>query len=490
MATDVVMPQMGESIAEGTIVRWIKKVGDPIDKDEPLFEISTDKVDAEIPSPGAGVILEITVKEGETVPVNSVVARIGAKGEATTGTAASSTSGTTGTTGTTAAAVAAGTAAAGAAAAPAPDGDPRGQAAAGATGAPVAAPAGGTASHAAVPGGGAGAAMNGAPQAAGAAAPQAPVSQAPATLDDLRRTRSSPLVRRIAKEQGIDIRQLTGTGISGRVTKKDITSFIESGGAAAAKAPQALPTPGVGRPMQVIAPPPAFQPGENVRIEKMGVMRKKIAEHMVMSLHTSPHVYSAYEVDFGRIDELRKKKRTEYEATGVKLTYTGFIAKATVDTIRQFPFSNASIDGENIVYKRDINLGIAVALETGLIVPVIRNADERNLLGISRAIQDLAGRARGKQLKPEEVQGGTFTITNPGIFGAVFGLPIISQPQVAILGVGSVDKRVVVIDDMIAVRPMCWLTLGYDHRLIDGADAGRFLLALKERLQNFDEAWM
>src|SRR5687767_3769551 len=483
MPTDVVMPQMGESIAEGTIVRWIKKVGDPIDKDEPLFEISTDKVDAEIPSPGAGVILEITVKEGETVPVNSVVARIGAKGEATTG--------TTGTTGTPAAAVAAGTAAAGAAAAPAPDGDPRGQAAAGATGAPVAAPAGGTAPHAAVPGAGAGAgaAMNGAPQAAGAA-PQAPVSQAPATLDDLRRTRSSPLVRKIAKEQGIDIRQLTGTGISGRVTKKDITSFIESGGAAAAKAPQAPQTPGVGRPMQVIAPPPAFQPGENVRIEKMGVMRKKIAEHMVMSLQTSPHVYSAYEVDFGRIDELRKKKKAEYEAAGVKLTYTGFIAKATVDTIRQFPFSNASVDGDNIVYKRDINLGIAVALETGLIVPVIRNADERNLLGISRAIQDLAGRARGKQLKPEEVQGGTFTITNPGIFGAVFGLPIISQPQVAILGVGSVDKRVVVIDDMIAVRPMCWLTLGYDHRLIDGADAGRFLLALKERLQNFEEAWM
>jgi 2-oxoglutarate dehydrogenase E2 component (dihydrolipoamide succinyltransferase) len=329
--------------------------------------------------------------------------------------------------------------------------------------------------------------MNGAPQAAGAAAPQAPVSQAPATLDDLRRTRSSPLVRKIAKEQGIDIRQLTGTGISGRVTKKDITSFIENGGAAAAKAPQA---PGAGRSMPVIAPPPAFQPGENVRIEKMGVMRKKIAEHMVMSLHTSPHVYSAYEVDFGRIDELRKKKKAEYEAAGGKLTYTGFIAKATVDTIRQFPFSNASIDGDNIVYKRDINLGIAVALETGLIVPVIRNADERNLLGISRAIQDLAGRARGKQLKPEEVQGGTFTITNPGIFGAVFGLPIISQPQVAILGVGSVDKRVVVIDDMIAVRPMCWLTLGYDHRLIDGADAGRFLLALKERLQNFDEAWM
>ena len=238
-----------------------------------------------------------------------------------------------------------------------------------------------------------------------------------------------------------------------------------------------------------VAPPPVTVSMED-RIEKMSVMRKKIADHMVMSIHTSPHVYSAYEVDFSRIDELRKKKKADYDAAGVKLTYTGFIAKATVDTIRQFPFSNASIDGENIVYKRDINLGIAVALESGLIVPVIRNADEKNLLGLSKAIQDLAHRARNKQLKPEEVQAGTFTITNPGIFGAVFGLPIISQPQVAILGVGSVDKRVVVVDDMIAVRSMCYLTLGYDHRLIDGADAGRFLQALKDRLQGFDEAWM
>jgi pyruvate dehydrogenase E2 component (dihydrolipoyllysine-residue acetyltransferase) len=222
----------------------------------------------------------------------------------------------------------------------------------------------------------------------------------------------------------------------------------------------------------------------------MGVMRKKIAEHMVASVHTSAHVYSAYEVDFGQVDKLRLAKKAEYDAAGTKLTYTAFIAKATVDTIREFPFSNASLDGDNIVYKREINLGIAVALDTGLIVPVIRNADERNLLGLARAIQDLAYRARTKQLKPEEVQGGTFTITNPGIFGAVFGLPIISQPQVAILGVGSVDKRVVVVDDMIAVRPMCYLTLGFDHRLIDGADAGRFLQALKDRLQNFDDSWV
>ena len=459
MATDVVMPQMGESIAEGTIVRWIKKVGDPIDKDEPLFEISTDKVDAEIPSPGAGIVLEITVKEGETVPVNSVVARIGAKGEQPA--AGASTA-------------AASMPAAAPAAAPenGPDGATTGIHSSGPAAASVS-PMRPSPSSASAP----------APAPAPAAAP-ATVATGPATLADLRRTRSSPLVRKIAKEHGIDITGLSGTGISGRVTKNDITKFIEGGGASArAAAPAAARS-------TTIPPPPAFQPGENVRIEKMGVMRKKIADHMVMSIHTSPHVYSAYEVDFSRIDELRKKKKADYESAGVKLTYTGFIAKATVDTIRQFPFSNASIDGENIVYKRDINLGIAVALESGLIVPVIRNADEKNLLGLSRAIQDLAHRARNKQLKPEEVQAGTFTITNPGIFGAVFGLPIISQPQVAILGVGSVDKRVVVVDDMIAVHPMCYVTLGYDHRLIDGADAGRFLQALKDRLQGFDEAWM
>jgi pyruvate dehydrogenase E2 component (dihydrolipoyllysine-residue acetyltransferase) len=434
LATDVVMPQMGESIAEGTIVRWIKKVGDPIDKDEPLFEISTDKVDAEIPSPGAGVLLEIRVKEGETVPVNSIVALIGARGETAISGAAGS---------------------------------------AGAAGSGTSGPAGSGTSDPAEPTG---------PAVREPAEPAAPAGAA--TLDDLRRTRSSPLVRKIAKEHSIDISQLKGTGISGRVTKQDITAYIANGKAMGA------PAAGQGARAPIAPPPPAFQPGENVRIEKMGVMRKKIAEHMVMSIHTSPHVYSAYEVDFSRIDQLRAKKRAEYEAAGAKLTYTAFLAKATVDTIRQFPFSNASIDGDSIVYKRDINLGVAVALETGLIVPVIRNADERNLLGLSRAIQDLASRARSKQLKPEEVQGGTFTITNPGIFGALFGLPIISQPQVAILGVGSIDKRVVVVDDMIAVRPMCYLTLGYDHRLIDGADAGRFLQALKDRLQNFDETWV
>jgi 2-oxoglutarate dehydrogenase E2 component (dihydrolipoamide succinyltransferase) len=438
MSTNVMMPQMGESIAEGTIVRWIKKVGDAIDKDEPLFEISTDKVDAEIPSPGAGVLLEIKVKEGETVPVNSVVAVIGGAGEKP--------------------AAAPPVTAAGApppAASSAPDGS--------AAPPPDAGPSEPVTARSAAP------------------APAPAASAGPQTLGDLRRQRSSPLVRRIAREHDIDITDLNGTGISGRVTKKDILAYVEGGGAKA-RAPQAR-----ARPFET---PPAFKPGEDVRIEKMSVMRKKIAEHMVMSVHTSPHVYSAYEVDFSRVEKLRQAKKADYEAAGAKLTYTAFIAKATVDTIRQFPFSNASLDGDNIVYKREINLGIAVALETGLIVPVIRNADERSMLGLSRAIQDLAHRARSKQLKPEEVQGGTFTITNPGIFGAVFGLPIISQPQVAILGVGSVDKRVVVVDDMIAVRPMCYLTLGFDHRLIDGADAGRFLQALKDRLQEFDESWV
>jgi 2-oxoglutarate dehydrogenase E2 component (dihydrolipoamide succinyltransferase) len=318
-----------------------------------------------------------------------------------------------------------------------------------------------------------------APQAAPPEAPAAPANDLEARL----RTKSSPVVRNIAKEHGIDLGRLNGTGISGRVTKKDILEYVDSG--AAAKAVPAAAKPAA--PAPVKSP---FAPGENVRIEPMGIMRKKIADHMVSSIRTSPHVYSAYEVDFGRIDEIRKRKKAEYEAAGAKLTYTAFIAKATVDTIRQFPFTNASIDGDNIVYKRDINLGIAVALDQGLIVPVIRNADEKNMLGVCRAIQDLSGRARSKQLKPDEVQGGTFTITNPGIFGAVFGLPIISQPQVAILGVGSVDKRVVVVDDMIAIRPMCYFTLGYDHRLIDGADAGRFLQALKERIQDFDESWI
>jgi pyruvate dehydrogenase E2 component (dihydrolipoamide acetyltransferase) len=429
MPTNVVMPQMGESIAEGTIVRWIKKVGDDVDRDEPLFEISTDKVDAEIPSPAAGRLAEIRVKEGETVPVNSVVAVIGGAGEAI------------------------------AAAPAAPE--------------PVAKPT------SAVP-------------AAPAAPAKAEDEDAEADTDDAgdgHRQKSSPLVRRIAREHGVDVAQIQGTGINGRVTKQDILNFIAAGPqqpAAAAAPASAKPS----APASSSAAAPVYAPGESVQVVPMSVMRRKIAEHMVLSAHTSPHVYSVYEINFGRISALREKKKAEFEAAGAKLTITAFIAKVMVDALRQFPMVNASIDGHNIVYKKDINLGIAVALDNGLIVPVIRNADERNLLGLSRAINDIAARARTKKLNPDEVQGGTFTITNPGIFGALYGLPLINQPQVAILGVGVVEKRAVVIDDAIAIRPMCQLTLGYDHRLIDGADAGRFLAYVKERLEGFDEAWI
>ena len=434
MATNVVMPQMGESIAEGTIVRWIKKLGDAVDRDEPLFEISTDKVDAEIPSPAAGVLTDIKVKEGETVPVNSVVAVIGASGDA------------------------------------------------------AAAPAATAAPEAVEPP---------PPAAAKAPAPAPPAPAAPAagngrgagaetlTKEGLRRQKSSPLVRRIAQEHNVDIREIQGTGISGRVTKNDILGYIESGASRQAPAAQG-PGPGSGQAARP-APGPVFRPGENVQIVPMSVMRKKIAEHMVLSAHTSPHVYSVYEVNFGRVAALRDKRKAEYEAAGAKLTYTAFIAKVIVDALRQFPMVNASIDGANIVYKQDINLGIAVALDNGLIVPVIRKADEKNLLGLSRAINDLAARARAKRLNPDEVQHGTFTITNPGIFGALYGLPLINQPQVAILGVGTIEKRAVVIDDAIAIRPMCCLSLGYDHRLIDGADAGRFLTFVKERLEKFED---
>ena len=295
-------------------------------------------------------------------------------------------------------------------------------------------------------------------------------------------------MRRIAREHNVDITKIQGTGINGRVTKQDILTFIDSGAPAAASAAAAsvLATASA-PPATAPAPGPVYKPGESVQIVPMSVMRRKIAEHMVLSAHTSPHVYSVYEVNFGRISALREKKKAEFEAAGAKLTYTAFIAKVIVDALRQFPIVNASIDGHNIVYKKDINLGIAVALENGLIVPVIRNADERNLLGLSRAIDDVAARARSKKLNPEEVQGGTFTITNPGVFGALYGLPLINQPQVAILGVGAIEKRAVVIDDAIAIRPMCHLTLGYDHRLIDGAEAGRFLAFVKERLEGFAE---
>jgi pyruvate dehydrogenase E2 component (dihydrolipoamide acetyltransferase) len=413
MPTDVLMPQMGESIAEGTIVRWIKKVGDTIDRDEPLFEISTDKVDAEIPSPGEGVLLEIRVKEGETVPVNSVVALIGAAGEnprtSSDGTGTSGTTGATGTTGTT-----------------------------GSTGTVGARPSDGTP-----------ALRTSAPRTA--TPPDGPV-------------RSSPVVRKIAREHGIDVATIHGTGIAGRVSRRDIEAFIHDG-------------------------PGAAPEDASVRVEKLSVMRKKIAEHMVASVRTSPHVYSVSEVHFHRVAELRDARRGEFEQAGTKLTFTVFIARAEIEAIKRFPFANASLDGDNILYKRDINLGIAVALDAGLIVPVIKDAARSNMIDLARAIQDLAQRARAKQLKTDDVQGGTFTITNVGSAGTTYGLPIINQPQVAILGVGSIEKRAVVVDDAIISRPTCYLSLGYDHRLIDGAEGGKFLQAVKDALERFDESW-
>ena len=290
-------------------------------------------------------------------------------------------------------------------------------------------------------------------------------------------------MRKIAKEHQIDIRGLQGSGVGGRVTKHDILGFIEHG-AAAASAPTASSAPA----SRADGHTPLFKAGESVEIVPMSVMRRKIAEHMVVSRRTSAHVHSVFEVNFSRVAQLRDQKKAEYERSGAKLTYMSFITKAVVDALRAVPIVNASLDGDNVVYKKEINIGIAVALDWGLIVPVLKNADEKNLLGLSRAIADLATRARAKGLKPEEVQGGTFTITNPGNFGAQFGLPIINQPQVAILGVGAVEKRAVVIDDAIAIRPMGYLALGFDHRLIDGAVADRFMAHIKGQLEQFDPA--
>jgi pyruvate dehydrogenase E2 component (dihydrolipoyllysine-residue acetyltransferase) len=450
MATDVVMPQMGESIAEGTIVRWIKKVGDKVDRDEPLFEISTDKVDAEIPSPGAGVVSEIRVKEGETVPVNTVVAVIGSAAA-----------------GAQAPAVAAATAPAKeAAAAKAPEPPkpaPQGDGSPTATAAPKEqAPTNGPARQASAP-------------AAPTAAPRAP------STEDLIRERSSPLVRKIAKEHNIDISQIHGTGIAGRVTKDDILSFLGRHEGEAAERPQAKPAP-----VTPVPAAPQFKPGATDHVEKMSPMRKRIAEHMIVSRRTSAHVHSVFEVNFSRVAQIRESRKADFERAGAKLTYMSFIIKAAVDALGAVPIVNSSVDGDTIVYHKEINVGIAVALDWGLIVPVVKQADEKNLLGLSRAVADLAGRARAKQLKPDEVQGGTFTITNPGVFGALFGTPIINQPQVAILGVGNVEKRPVVIDDAIAIRPMAYLTLGYDHRIIDGAVADHFMANLKQALENWD----
>ena len=465
------MPQMGESIAEGTIVRWIKKVGDTVDRDEPLFEISTDKVDAEIPSPAAGVLTAIQVKEGETVAVNSVVATIGTAGEAPSAQGAQG-AGANGATATSEKADATGTPGSTVAA---PASPPTGRGEAGGRSSTIAAEGRGVSAVAS-------AAAEGGPQVSKEGEPQL-------SKEELRQ-KSSPLVRKIAKEHNVDISHIHGTGIGGRVTKNDILGFLENGGSKAQPSFDSRSTRDAREPLAqdatLQARPAGIPRGPGDEVVAMSVMRKKIAEHMIVSRRTSAHVYSVFEVDYSRVDQIRKAKKDEYERMGAKLTYTSFIAKVVVDALRRHRVVNASIDGDNIIYRSDINLGIAVALDNGLIVPVVKGAGERNILGLSKAIQDVADRARAKKLSPEEVHGGTFTITNPGNFGAQFGLPIINQPQVAILGVGTIEKRPVVIDDMIGIRLRGYLTLGYDHRLIDGAVADQFMADVKKGLENFD----
>ena len=470
MAVDVVMPQMGESIFEGTITKWLKKPGDKVERDEPLFEISTDKVDAEIPSPSAGVLKEIKIPEGQTVPIQTVVAVIDGAGAAA--------------------------ASAPAAAPPAPAAKPAAAPAPSAAPAPAAKPAPAPTSGPAPT-----------PAAASTAVPQA--NGVAATTE---RVHSSPLVRRLAKEHNIDLTTLEGTGAGGRITKEDIEAAIagQSAAAPAASAPAAIsaarPTPQPPPPAPVAAPGapaahgtqyvPALQIGVpreriyfgNYELQPLSVMRQKIAEHMVASTHVSPHVYSVEEIDMSKVAAIRAKAREEFEKRyETKLTFMPFFVKAAVAGLRAYPTLNASLDGTNVVLHKEINVGIAVALDWGLIVPVVKSADEKNLLGIQRTLNDLAERARSKKLKPEEVQEGTFSITNPGVFGGLFGLPVISQPNVGILGLGAIEKRPVVINDSIAIRSMCYVTLSYDHRVVDGAIAHQFLHKVKETLENWSE---
>ena len=411
MLTDVRMPQMGESITEGTIVRWIKHVGDQVDRDEPLFEISTDKVDAEIPSPAAGVLTEIRSKEGETVPVDSVVAVIGIAGEAPRPSG------------------------------PAPERET-----------PV-------------------------PMSHG----QGRRSQGRINQAESPRLKSSPLVRRIARQQDVDISEIRGTGVGGRVTKDDILKHIEarSGALAGSVVPGEALAVGVGAG--------GLGSVQQTEIVPMTIMRRKIAERMVSSRRTAAHAHSVFEVDFSTVAAIRDAGTAAARPDG-KLTYLAFIAKVAADALRAVPVVNASVDRDQIVYRKEINLGIAVALEEGLIVPVIKRADQLDVLGLSRTIVDLAARARAKRLRPEDVEGGTFTITNPGAFGSLFGMPIINPPQVAILCVGAIEKRPVVVDEVVTIRPRAYLTLGFDHRLIDGGVADDFLSRIKKGLENFDPA--
>ena len=455
--TDVPMPQMGESIAEGTLTRWFKQAGDTVERDEPLFEISTDKVDAEVPAPASGVLAEIIVEEGATVEVNTVVARIGEAGAASA-----------------------------APPAPAPAAAPEPVAAA-----PAAAPTPVPAPPTPAP-------VPAAPvPAVPAPAAPAPVAAA-AVANGSHKVRSSPLVRRIARDNGIsDLSVIPGTGAGGRVTKDDILGFIASGTSAPATpaAPAAVPAAPAASPAAAApAPAPALAPQGLPRggsqVEKMSVMRRKIAEHMVDSRRTSAHVHSVFEADMTSIAQMRQKWKNDFiSRNGTKLTFMPFFLKACCDALRQFPHVNASIDGDDILLHNDVNIGIAVALDNGLIVPVVKNVQDMSIAGIQKSVSDVAHRARNKQLLPDEVAGGTFTITNPGQFGGLFGIPIINQPQVAILGIGGIIKRPVVVDgDKIAIRDMLYMCLSYDHRLVDGALADQFMSHVKHTLENFDES--
>ncbi len=455
--TDVVMPQMGESIVEGTLTKWLKKPGETVERDEPLFEISTDKVDTEIPSPAAGTLSEVLVEEGKTVGINTIVARIqeGGNGAGTQKATAPPAPAQTGPRG-------------GADAQPAP---------------PMPAPRQTT------------------PQMEGPAQETIAPTPAPEQVEETAPAEPtgplSPLVRRLARENNIDLSRVRGTGAGGRITKQDIEAYLAEQSARPAAPParpvQPPPPPAAqatARPVQAPPPlapiPPAVQ--ARARIEPMSTMRAKIAEHMVLSKRTSAHVTTIHKVDMTKVAKMRERHKADVQARyGFSLTFLPFVTRAAVIALRQFPIVNASIDGNNIIYHNEINIGIAVALENGLIVPVIRGADEKNVLGLQHSIVDLSTRARSRQLKPDEVQGGTFSITNFGSFGSVIATPIINQPQVAILGVGMVEKTPVVIDDAIAIRSISYISLTFDHRLIDGALADQFMTKAKQVLEDWSE---
>jgi pyruvate dehydrogenase E2 component (dihydrolipoamide acetyltransferase) len=435
MAVDVIMPQMGESIFEGTITKWLKKPGDKIERDEPLFEISTDKVDAEIPAPAAGVLKEIKVTEGQTVPIQTVVAVIDATGAA-------------------------------------PAAAPPARAEAAKPAQPAAAPTKAEAT-----------------KATGAAAP--PPKAAPSPDEPPRaggngdKIRSSPLVRRIARENQIDLAQVPGTGAGGRVSKRDILAAIEGSPAAPSAPGPPIPPASAAREPAVAREKMYFG---HYEVQPMSTMRQKIAEHMVLSKRTSPHVYSIEEANVSAVVALRAKSKEKFEKeSGTKLTFMPFFIRAAVEALRAFPTVNASVDGTNIILHKECNIGIAVALDWGLIVPVIKNAEEKNFYGLARSVNDLAERARSKKLKPEDVADSTFSITNPGVFGGLMGLPVINQPNAAILGLGTIEKRPVVVDDAIGIRSMVYLTLSYDHRVVDGAIAHQFMGHIKHTLENWTE---